>query len=273
MTMASAMPIDRPALGEVDVDDGRLPIAIAGGGPSLILLHGWTLDHRMWRPQHAGLGAHYRLIMPDRRGFGRATAPPDLMREAEDVVRIADALGLDRFALAGLSQGAAVALDVARRFPDRIEAAALSGTPLPGLVPDPDRVPRDEFAAMARDGALAWLRKAWLADPLMQVANDEGRALLGAIIADYDARDLPGGSAIEPFSREAIATLPMPLLAVAGSHESPWRVACARLLAETAPKGRFMSIANAGHIANVDQPDAFNAALIAFFGEHFSPLS
>ena len=91
--------------GEVSVDGGTLPIWMAGEGAPVILLHGWTLDHRMWTPQIAGLAPDHFLVMPDRRGCGRASAPSDLMREADDVIAIADFLGFDRFALVGLSRG------------------------------------------------------------------------------------------------------------------------------------------------------------------------
>ena len=115
--MDTASLTDFASVDEVEVEGGTLPIAIAGDGRPLILLHGWTLDHRMWEPQMASLGKHYRLIMIDRRGFGCATAPPDLAAETEDIATVANALGIDSFALAGLSQGAAVALDFAIRFP------------------------------------------------------------------------------------------------------------------------------------------------------------
>jgi pimeloyl-ACP methyl ester carboxylesterase len=268
MTMALAPAIESYALGRVDVGDGDLPVAIAGGGPSLVMLHGWTLDHRMWQPQIAALGAHFRLIMPDRRGFGGSTAPANLAREVDDIVRIADALGLDRFALAGLSQGAAVALDFAIRYPDRLHAVALAGTPLPGLVPNADSVPRDEFAAMVRNGAFALMRRTWLAHPLMHVDNAEARARLARIVDDYDGRDLLTPSTLPPFTREAIAALPMPLCAITGSDETPWRIACAQLLAQAAPHGQFVMIADAGHIANVAQPEAFNTILTDFLGIH-----
>ncbi|MDP4605462.1 MAG: alpha/beta hydrolase, partial [Erythrobacter sp.] len=106
---------------DVAVDGGTLSVALAGDqaltGLPVILLHGWTLDHRMWAPQVAGLGRAFTLVMPDRRGCGRSTAPPDGAREAQDVIAIADALGFARFAVVGLSQGAVVALDLARRYP------------------------------------------------------------------------------------------------------------------------------------------------------------
>lgn len=261
----AASPLDLSLSEFVDVGDGSIFVAMVGGGPPLILLHGWTLDHRMWEPQVAALGARYRLIMPDRRGFGRSTAPPDLAREAGDVVRIADMLNLDTFFLAGMSQGAGVALDVAVRFPDRLAAVALAGTPLPGLVPDPDHVPRDEYAVMTRNGAVAQMRRDWLSHPLMQIDNDAHRTMIANIVGDYAGRDLLQPSSIQPFTHAAIAALPMPVLAIAGDAETPWRVGCARLLADAAPKGRFLSIRDAGHLTNIAQPAAFNTALLDFF--------
>ena len=76
--MASIAPdaLDMVRHGEVAVGDGIVPIAMAGEGPPLILLHGWTLDWRMWLPQVAELSRSHLLVMPDRRGFRRSTAPP-----------------------------------------------------------------------------------------------------------------------------------------------------------------------------------------------------
>lgn len=266
--MGTASLTDFASVDEVEVEGGTLPIAIAGDGRPLILLHGWTLDHRMWVPQMASLGKHYRLIMIDRRGFGRATAPPNLAAEAEDIASVANALGIDSFALAGLSQGAAVALDFAIRFPSRVSALVLSGTPLPRLVPNADSVPRDEYAVLARNGNMAALRHNWLNHPLMQIGNDAGRKLLEIIVKDYDARDLLAPSALSPFSTAQIEALTMPVLAIAGDEESPWRIACARFLAETAPRGEFASIDGAGHIANLAQPAAFNETLLGFLAAH-----
>lgn len=264
MPRALALANDLCAYHEIDAGDGTIPVAVAGNGVPLILLHGWTLDHRMWEPQIDSLGARFRLIMPDRRGFGRATAPPDLTRESADVIRIADAFGADHFALAGLSQGAAIALEVAIRYPARVQAVALAGTPLPSLIEDTAPVPRHEYAAMVRRGDIQDVRRAWASHPLMQVGTQAGQALLARMVADYDGRDLLAPSNIAPFTRDTIAALPMPLLAITGSEETRWRIECARMLADTAPHGRFVSIADAGHIANIAQPEAFDAALIDF---------
>lgn len=256
------------AYGEVAVAGGRLPIAMAGdigsGGTPLILLHGWTLDHRMWRPQIEALAASHFLVMPDRRGCGRSTAPPDLAREAEDVIAIADFLGFDRFALAGLSRGAVVALDVARRHGSRLTGLAVSGAPLPALVEREEVIDLDRFRTLAASGDLATLRAEWTQHPLMHTHAPEAAALMAEILADYDGRDLLVPSEAPGLPREALAMLPMPVLAMTGAHDTPWRRACARALAATAPRAKHLEIAQAGHLANADNPAAFNAAVAAF---------
>jgi pimeloyl-ACP methyl ester carboxylesterase len=237
---------------------------MAGEGTPLILLHGWTLDHRLWLPQVAGLAGEHFLVMPDRRGCGRATAPPDLAREAEDVIAIADFLGFERFALAGLSRGAVVALDVARRFGSRLTGLVVSGAPLPALVPREEVIDLEHLRALVACGDLAGFRAEWSRHPLMQVHHAEAAALVRDMLADYDGRDLLAPSEAPGLPREALGMLPMPVLAMTGAHDTLWRRECARVLGAVAPRAQHVEIPGAGHIANADNPDGFNAAVAAF---------
>lgn len=264
--MLAARTPDRDAAwyGEVAVAGGRLPICMAGDGAPLILLHGWTLDHRMWRPQIAALAERHFLVMPDRRGCGSATAPPDLAREAEDVIAIADFLGFDRFALAGLSRGAVVALDTARRYGSRLTALVVSGAPLPALVPREEVIDLERLRALVAAGDLPGFRALWAQHPLMQTHSPQAAALAAEMLADYDGRDLLAPSEAPGLPREILSMLSMPVLSMTGAHDTPWRRACARALADVAPRARHIEIAQAGHLANADNPAAFNAAAASF---------
>ncbi len=248
----------------IAVKDGELAVSVVGEGPPLLLLHAWTLDHRMWMPQVAALGLRFSLIMPDRRGFGRSAAPPDLTEELTDIARIADALGHERLAIAGVSQGGAVALAFGIASPDRVTGLILSGAPLAGLVDNPDDIPRDRYAMLARRPALAQLREEWMAHPLMRLGQAPARALVRDIVADYQARDLLAPSALPPFTASDIMQLAMPLLAISGTGDTPWRIACARYLAEVAPRGSLVMLDETGHLPNIEQPAAFNAAIHKF---------
>lgn len=257
--------------GEVAVDGGVLPLCMVGDGPLVILLHGWTLDHRMWAPQVDGLAGEFFLVAPDRRGCGQATAPADLAREADDVIAIADSLGFERFALVGLSQGASAALDVARRFGSRLTGLVVSGAPLPALVQRDETIDLERFRTLAEAGDLERLRAEWSRHPLMQTRSPAAGALLQDILADYDGRDLLGPSPAPDLPRDALATLAMPVLSLTGAHDTPWRRACAAALGAAAPRAMHALVPDAGHLANADNPGRFNALVNAFLNNCSEP--
>ncbi|VVT21026.1 alpha/beta fold hydrolase [Erythrobacter sp. EC-HK427] len=253
--------------GEVAVGDGIVPIAMAGEGPPLILLHGWTLDWRMWLPQVAELSRSHLLVMPDRRGFGRSTAPPDLAREADDIHAIASFFGFERFALLGLSQGAAIALDYAHRHAERLTSLIVSGAPLPTLVERDEELDLAQYEAWAAAGTWEQMRSDWMRHPLMQCSNAQVAALLEQIVAGYDGRDLLAPSVLPGVPKEVLAHLSTPCLALTGTGDSPWRRACAKALAGTVPRGSHCEVDAAGHLANCDNPAAFNAIVRDFLNK------
>jgi pimeloyl-ACP methyl ester carboxylesterase len=252
----------------VQVSNGDLHVRSNGSGPLVILLHGWTLDWRIWSPQINLNG--FRLAMPDRRGFGQSTATPDLAGECADILKIADYFGAEDFAIVGLSQGAAVALDCARTFGSRIRAIGLIGAPLHHLVPEPAGVPEIDRVALARlvrNGRLGDMMTLWRQHELTQVAA-HGRELLDMILADYDGRDQMVEQAPLAFKAQDIATLTMPVLAIAGAQDSDWRRRVADYIGSHAPYGQCNIVAHAGHVANVDAAEAVNCLLQNFLNAH-----
>ena len=248
----------------VQVAGGQLHVRAAGNGLLVIFLHGWTLDWRIWLPQLALSGV--QIVMPDRRGFGQSTAPPSLKLERDDVLKIADHFGADGFALVGLSQGAAVALDAACTHPDRVKALSLIGAPLHHLVPeaaDAPEIDRAAFAKLVRAGRLNDMMAQWMRHPLTQVAS-AGRKTLQHILADYDGRDQLVDQDPLTFTAQDIASLSMPVLTMAGAHDSDWRKQVARYIGSHVHNGQTDIIPDAGHLANVDQAGTINRLLQNF---------
>lgn len=118
---------DGRRLAYIDNGEGRMP---------LFLLHGYTDSSRSWSLIEPYLAEH-RLVMPDLPGHGLSTAMPlpTLEAFADDIVRLADALGIKRFAVIGHSMGAMTALVLAARHGARVTAlASLCGSLQPGLL-------------------------------------------------------------------------------------------------------------------------------------------
>ena len=117
-----------------------LNVAIAGAdeAPPVILLHGFPESHRTWRGVAELLADRFRLIMPDLRGFGASDQPQDVAAYATDALvadlfALADALGIDRFALVGHDWGGAIAWAAAVRGDARIERLAIINSPHPAI--------------------------------------------------------------------------------------------------------------------------------------------
>jgi pimeloyl-ACP methyl ester carboxylesterase len=110
------------------------------GGPEgaepLIFLHGFPESHRTWRHQLANLAADYRVVAPDQRGFGGSDKPEGVEpyktdRIVEDLIALADALGLGGFTLVGHDWGGAAAWLAALRHPDRVKRLVIVNAPHP----------------------------------------------------------------------------------------------------------------------------------------------
>jgi pimeloyl-ACP methyl ester carboxylesterase len=251
---------------EMPVHGGTIEVEALGDGPPVLLVHGWTLDRRVWRPQVEALASRFRVIAWDRRGFGRSTAPPDLLREPDDLAAVADAFGAERFALVGMSQGARIALAFASRHPERVAAIAVQGTPLSDVASgegEDEAVPIAEMTSLAREGRLDEMRRLWRAHPLLEVHGPKAGAELDAVIADYEGRDLLAPGAPLHVTTADLARLRMPILAITGREEPVWRHKVADSLARAVEATR-LDIAGGGHLCNLCQPGFYNNALIGF---------
>ena len=134
-------PIDLPAMRRLSLATGiGMNVALAGpaAAPPVILLHGFPESHRTWARVAPLLANRFRLIMPDLRGYGDSDRPQDVAAYSTDILiadlfALADALGVDRFALVGHDWGGAVAWAAALRGNKRIERLAIINSPHPAI--------------------------------------------------------------------------------------------------------------------------------------------
>jgi pimeloyl-ACP methyl ester carboxylesterase len=244
---------------------------VHGDGTPLLLVHGMTLDRRMWEPNMAALTQHHRVVRCELRGFG-ATPPPDgPFSHADDLRALLGELGIDRAAVAGLSMGGAVALELALAHPEAVSALVLVDSDLPGVPLD------DELAAAlhvvrlhARAGDLEAARAAWLAMPFFAPSPPHVAAALAEMVADYSFWHLRNPRlqvGLEPPACDRLGAVVAPTLVVRGEHDVPLVAAHAERLAREIPRARALVLEGAGHMSNMDAPEAFDAALLAFLAE------
>lgn len=261
---------DRPAVHHrVAVSGGALAVTEQGSGSDVVLLlHGFAMDQRLWAPQIPALRARFRVVTVDLRGFGGSTAQTPLAGHADDVVAVLDALDLGRAHLVGLSLGANVALQVAVAHPSRVDRMALLSPGLTGHRWTSPRPP-DEVAAVAAELGAEAAKQRWrshaLFDPVR--AHPRAWALVSAMIDSYDAGAWRGEPVARPLpdAATALATVAAPTLVVNGLLDLPGYLEVGERIAREVPSGARRVIAGAGHVVNLEAPEAVTTELSRFF--------
>lgn len=254
------------------VNGVRLRFRDEGRGPAVLLVHGWTLDLEMWDPQVSALRDAFRLIRLDRRGHGLSSGIPAPERDSRDLAALCQHLGLTRVALLGMSQGVRAVLGFAATAPAQAHALILDGPPPLDSGSDPE-VPLDQYAVLLRTRGIEAFRHEWARHPLMRLRtrNRAARALLAAMIARYPGDDLRHPpSRTEPAVRARVEALTAPTLVLSGEYDLANRKRAARQLTARLSGAELAEIRGAGHLPNLDRPDAYSKLCREFLTRHCS---
>lgn len=241
-----------------------------GAGFPLLLLHGHTLDRRMWQAVAPRLGARYRVIMPDLAGHGLSR--PSGVPQADDLAALLDGLGVARAAVCGLSMGGGAAVSLAIQHPGRVAALIAVDAALNGYRFATWTGPKP-YIAIARSQGLEAGLTAWLSDPIFApAASRPDVAAQAAVIV----RDYPGAAWLQgawsptppgPPEPERLGEVKAPTLVLVGEHDLSDFHQIADLLAQRIAGARRLTVAGSGHMVPMEQPDAFTDAVEQFLDE------
>ena len=256
--------------GFADVSGTRLFYESVGDGPALALLHGFSLDTRMWDEQVAALAPRRRVLRYDMRGFGRSAPPSAPYSHAEDLRALLDHLGVESAAVAGLSMGGNVALEFALSYPARTSALILIDSMVGGIRWSPEvHAPMKAAWRAGREQGIEAARELWLAHPFFATALRRPAVAqrLRQMVGDYSGwhfvnRD-PEQS-LEPPVAEHLEQIAAPTLVIVGEEDVSDFRAMAELLARRIPRARLTTIPGAGHLAPLEAPAAVNEAIAGF---------
>lgn len=253
----------------VEVNGARLYYEMAGTGQPLVLIHGFSLDHRMWDGQFERFAQTYQVIRYDLRGFGRSTLPDGRpYSHAGDLKALLDHLGITRAHLAGLSLGGWVATNFALAYPETTQALVLVDAVLLGLDWSEEYLAATNpiWEAAAKEGVEAAL-ELWLQTPLMApaIARPDVGPRLRQIVADYSGWHFvntdPGQTL--PNVLERLQTITAPTLVIVGEHDMSDFQRIADTLLQI-PNARKVVLAGSGHMANMEAPERFNEIVLEF---------
>jgi pimeloyl-ACP methyl ester carboxylesterase len=252
---------------QVETSDGATTGARCSGesGPALIFVHGVGSTAAIWDRQLEAFATAYRCAAIELRGNG-ALSDPDpasIHREgfATDVLAVADALGFGRFALIGCSLGGVVAFELWGRAPERFDAMVVVGSF--ARYPDGQRYAQgvSEAALAAGDmRAFGAARAAKLGLPperLDETIEQMACKSVACYLASTQATWTGDYTAM-------LASIDVPVLVLCGQRDAVAPLALSEEIAAGIPGAGIATVPEAGHVANADQPERFNAILRGF---------
>jgi pimeloyl-ACP methyl ester carboxylesterase/predicted glycosyltransferase len=255
------------------------------GEPSILLLPTWSIIHsRHWKGQIPYLARHFRVVTFDGRGNGLSDRPsePEAYNVAEfvdDAVAVLDAAGIESACLAGVSMGALVALQLASRHPERVNAALLIGPSVPALTPPPAGRPSYSFndELDTDEGWAKYNRHYWLRDhrgflefffgqvfsephSTKQIEDSVAfgldttpETLVSTQLASWGVPDLEAAEALCRSAR-------CPVVVIHGSNDAIVPAARGRRVAELTD-GELLLFEGSGHAVQARDPVAVNLVL------------
>ena len=273
------------AVRQVALGDGLSLRVLEAGRPDgtpLLLLHGWAISAYLWRHNIVPLArAGFRVYAADLPGHGLSSVPTErgsftLSRMTDRVARLLDALAIERAAVVAQSMGGRIAVELARRHPDRVTRLALFGPVgfgelppqkafvpfvpvLPGALPS-YLVTRRVVEIVQRrvHGKLGWFTERdvdeyWAPTQFPEVVRAQVQML-----REFDWA---------PLQPAALAEVRAPTLVVFGTLDRTVRPSYAAPLVAALPHGRLEWVEGGGHVVMEEVPARVNELLVRFLGE------
>jgi 3-oxoadipate enol-lactonase len=251
----------------LDVPGGELYYEVEGAGIAVALVHGHALDTRMWDDQVPALVDLATVVRYDARGFGRSTRDDDApYSHADDLWHLLDHLGIDEAVLVGLSMGGRTVVEATLAAPHRVRAVVLLDALLEGVPWDPaSEQSFKEIGRELRAGGLDAARAALLRHGFFAPAqrDPEVARRIAQMVGDYSGVNwtTPDPHLPHPPSIELLETIATPTTVVFGELDVPCFVEMSEILADRIPDARRVTIPGAGHMVNMEAPEAVNALL------------
>jgi pimeloyl-ACP methyl ester carboxylesterase len=243
----------------------------AGQGPALVLLHGFLCDSRCWRQQLANLSDQLTVIAWDAPGAGLSPDPPDTFTTASYVrclARFLDAIGVERAHLLGLSWGGILAQEFYRQLPEQVRSLVLTDTYAGWRGSLPEAVWKERLAVCLRDadGPPEAVVVKFVAGVFTENAPQDLREEFAAIVSEFHPLGfrLMSLSSAEVDTRELLPRIDVATLLLWGDDDRRSSMSVAEQFHSAIPGAELAIIPGAGHLSNMEQPEAFNAQVRRF---------
>ncbi|RLG95644.1 hypothetical protein DRO27_03495 [Candidatus Bathyarchaeota archaeon] len=259
--------------GYAEINGTRLYYETAGAGHPLVLIHGYTLDSRMWDDQFDSFSQEYRVIRYDLRGFGKSACPSPGQKycHTEDLKALLGYLKISQASVMGLSMGGGIAVEFILEHPEMAQALILVDSILGGFSYS------DEFSAIFNElltkfseEGLGPAKKVWMGCQLFKPIFElpEAASQLSTMVSDYSGWHWSTNSdamqSITPAAIERLGEIDVPVLVVVGGRDMSDLLNIARVMERDIPDARLAVLEGVGHMSNMEDPRSFNREVLSF---------
>jgi 3-oxoadipate enol-lactonase len=268
--------------GYVQVDGGKLFYEVAGQGEYIVLLHDGILHRVVWDAQFPVLAKRYRVVRYDRRGFGKSSAPQAPFWHVDDLNRLFAQLKIDKAIIFGMSAGGGIAINFALKYPEKVRALVLVRAVVSGY--------SYSTHLLTRGGHIKSLSEylkpekfieyfGWEDPYEIYPENTEAKKkFYGLLKANPQNVIGAWGTYLKPAERlsyKFLSEIKVPALVLVGEFDIPDAHAHAGVIEAGIAHARREIISKSGHLIPLEQPEAFNAAVLNFLNgvEFFDVLN
>ncbi|MBL8702904.1 MAG: alpha/beta fold hydrolase, partial [Alphaproteobacteria bacterium] len=246
-------------------------------GKLLVFMHGIGGNRTNWRDQVPVFGERFRAVAWDARGYGGSDdyeGPLDFADFSTDLVRVLDHYGAKKALLCGLSMGGRIAQDFYERHPDRVVAMVLVAT-MPSFGEGLTDAQRAEFIRLRKEPLVNGqeprdiapvVAKTLLGPKASAAAFDRLVASMSALHKESYIKTIEASMGYRRAT--AMAAIGVPVLLVFGEEDKLTTPATGKRMHAAIPGSRYVEIAGAGHLVNIEEPGPFDAAVMPFLLEH-----
>jgi 3-oxoadipate enol-lactonase len=259
--------------GFANVNGTRLYYEVSGSGEPIVLIHGYTLDTRMWDDQFEAFAQRYQVIRYDLRGFGKSAIPNgEIYTHPDDLLALLEHLGIAGAHILGLSLGGSIAVDFVLAYPQAVRS--LIAVDVSGLngYEWPDQLDRwfTAIRSAAGNGDMQQAKELWLATGWFKPAQSRPAvvARLNQMVSDYSGWDFTNKDSSlwsDPPANLRLQEIQAPTLVLTGEYDLPfYNLRIAERLQQGIPNAQMGILPGVGHMANMEDPETFNQVVLSF---------
>jgi pimeloyl-ACP methyl ester carboxylesterase len=254
---------------KIQVNGVNIHYEISGKGPALVLLHGWTENHKFWKLQIPEFSKNYKVIAIDLRGHGESDKPKtgySIQTFADDLYHMLSELEIDKVVIAGHSMGGMTALVFCLTYPEKVKALILVNTTSAGIH-DTAPISLSETLEMIRMSGFENVVEQFFAPTFFAPRTSEDLinwAKSEVLKTPQYAVEGALKAIMEHNVTEKLSKITVPTLIIHSTHDLAIGVQMAKILHEKIPISNLQIIDGAGHHTMLEKPDEFKHAVSDF---------